>query len=628
MGKARVATGLVAGWAVWCAAVAWAAPTPAQMLSFRPRQEGVDYSTPSPQEESLCKVEPVKWGRQGAGWLLRDPQGRPLRRFYNTRYTGTADDKSKIDVWSYYKDGVEVYREWATKNGDPPDQYRWFNSGGMKWGVDENKDGKIDSWKMISPEEVSQEILQALIKKDFSRLQALMLTEAEMKALELPAAEVTRIRGLQKQAAAKFQNTLMKLSNLSEKTHWLQLQAAAPQCLPADQTGAKQDLIRYPRATLLCETGDKSDWLQIGEMIQVGLAWRIIDAPIPGADEPDVRTGPPGGTDDPELQKLFTELNKLDQEAPRGPETPGPSPEMVRYNLRRADLLEKVIARVKPEEREAWIRQLADCLSAAAQSSPANDKTAYQRLLRLEEQIVGSLPAGSALAAYVTYREMQADYAAKIMTGPFDKVQQEWLDRLAKFVQTYPRADDTPDALLQLGWVSEMIGKETEAKNWYQQLAQGFPDKPMAAKARGALKRLDLEGKELELEGPVLGGSGSFNVNRLRGKLVVVYYWASWNSQCVGDFAKLKLLLDSHSKELELVCVNVDSTAEEALALLKKTQAPGTHLFTPGGLEGKLATDYGIMVLPNLFLVGKDGKVVSRTVQVNGLEEEVKKLLK
>jgi hypothetical protein len=33
-------------------------------------------------------------------------------------------------------------------------------------------------------------------------------------------------------------------------------------------------------------------------------------------------------------------------------------------------------------------------------------------------------------------------------------------------------------------------------------------------------------------------------------------------------------------------------------------------------------------VLPTMFLVGKDGKVVSRTLQMNNLEDEVKKLLK
>ena len=77
-----------------------------------------------------------------------------------------------------------------------------------------------------------------------------------------------------------------------------------------------------------------------------------------------------------------------------------------------------------------------------------------------------------------------------------------------------------------------------------------------------------------------------------------------------------------------LVCVNLDSSMDEASALLKRTQAPGVHLHTPGGLDSKLATDYGVMVLPNLFLIGKDGNVVSRTVQVGGLEAEIQKILK
>jgi len=111
---------------------------------------------------------------------------------------------------------------------------------------------------------------------------------------------------------------------------------------------------------------------------------------------------------------------------------------------------------------------------------------------------------------------------------------------------------------------------------------------------------------------------------------VIVYYWASWNKdRCIGDFAVLKQLLDTYGSKgsgLELLCVNLDNTAEEANAFLLRSSAPGTHLFQPGGLDSPLATQYGIMVLPNLFLVDKEGKVVSRnTQQVGGLEEEIKK---
>jgi len=82
---------------------------------------------------------------------------------------------------------------------------------------------------------------------------------------------------------------------------------------------------------------------------------------------------------DAELKKLLDQLGELDAHGPKGSEAAGPNPEMVRYTCKRADLLEKIVGRVKADEREPWIRQIADCLGAAAQSSPASDKTAYQR---------------------------------------------------------------------------------------------------------------------------------------------------------------------------------------------------------------------------------------------------------
>ena len=191
---------------------------------------------------------------------------------------------------------------------------------------------------------------------------------------------------------------------------------------------------------------------------------------------------------------------------------------------------------------------------------------------------------------------------------------------------TYPKADDTPDALLQLGMVSEFANKEIEAKNWYQKLATNFADKPVAQKALGAKNRLESEGKVLQLSGPTLAG-GTYDVSQAHGKVVVIYYWASWNNQCVGDFAKLKLLLEANAGKVELVTVNVDTKADEAVEFLRRSPAPGTHLHQDGGLDSPLAVQYGIMVLPNLFLVGKDGKVVSRSIQIGGLEDEIKKLL-
>jgi len=579
---------------------------------------------------AACKVELVKGAnKKGSGWILRGSQGQIVRRFFD------SNDDNKIDVWSYYdKDGNEVYRETDSDFDGRPDQYRWLNAGGMKLGIDDNEDGKIDTWKMISPEEVSQEIVRACVTHDYARLRALMISETEIKALDLPASEASRIRDLQAKAAARFQSVLGQLPNFSDKTQWVHLETQPPRCVPAEPNSGVRDRIQYQRGTVLCDTAGKNDWLQTGPMIQVGMAWRIIDVPGVGADDGPAVTdgkGNPVASADPELQKFIAQLKELDTRLPKGSALQNNGPEMSRYHLQRADLLEQIIAKDAAANREMWIRQLADCLSAASQSSSDDNPVALERLKRLEEQIVRAMP-GSNLAAFVSFRVISADYAAHLnKSKDFNKVQQDWLDTLTKFVQTYPRADDTPDALLQLGMVSEMLGKESEAKKAYELLVQNFPDAPQAVKSRGAVRRLEAEGKVLELTGPMLTSGAAFDIARLRDKIVIVYYWASWNQQSLGDFAKLKLLLDTY-KGVELVCVNLDNTAEEASTFLRRSPAPGVHLFqgngAASGLESPLATQYGIMVLPNLFLVGRDGKVVNRTVQINGLEDEVKKLVK
>src|SRR5260370_17874910 len=206
---------------------------------------------------------------------------------------------------------------------------------------------------------------------------------------------------------------------------------------------------------------------------------------------------------------------------------------------------------------------------------------------------------------------MQADFALRPSKGADSaKTQEQLLQRLAKFVEDYPQGEDTPDALIQLGMVSELMGKETEAKNWYKQLVKNHPDKKaFVDKAEGALRRFDLEGKPLELTAPMSNGS-RFDISNLHGKVVVVYYWDRSNQQSIGDFARLRELLRVYGgKGLELVCINLDNSPPLAGANLENP--PGTPIAPAGGLETPLANPYGILVLPTIFFIRQYSKVLS-----------------
>src|SRR5262249_26580031 len=154
---------------------------------------------------------------------------------------------------------------------------------------------------------------QGILKQDYSRIQALMISDADMEALGMDATEATQLREKQKQAYAKFQATVAKLTNLNEKTRWLHLETAAPQCTPVEAATAKADVIRCPGATLLCETNGKHDWIQLGQLVKLGLAWRLTDAPGAG----DEGGNPVVTAVDPALQGLLDQLRDHDAKAPK-----------------------------------------------------------------------------------------------------------------------------------------------------------------------------------------------------------------------------------------------------------------------------------------------------------------------
>src|SRR5689334_11264933 len=352
----RLAAGCLIAWGG--AAAAWAAPPVQQMLAYHPRQDNVPITTPSEAEVGACKVELVNGPGAASSWVLRDGRGLTLRKF-----TASRGPKADIDVWSYYQDGQETYREVDTNGNKKPDQFRWLGAGGMRWGVDVNEDGQIDGWTQISAEEVSQEILRAVATKNIARLQALVLSEKELKMLELPAAESGRIRESIARIPARFQETMTKLPQITETAKWQHLETPAPQCVPADAVGGKYDIIRYRTGTILYEANGKHDWLQTGEMIQVGRAWRVVGGPAPGHAAPDIQGSGPGG----ETVELSAEIKPLVeklQEIDKGAASLTPGAATVKYNLDRAAVLEQIAARVKGDQAEQWLRQVADCYSA------------------------------------------------------------------------------------------------------------------------------------------------------------------------------------------------------------------------------------------------------------------------
>ena len=612
------------------ASAALAAPSPEAALALKPVQPGVPYQQVAEADVAECRVEDLKengW----TGWVVETADGVRLRRFADTN-----GDK-KIDLWCYYDQGVEVYRDVDSDFNGKADQYRWLGTAGTRWGVDRNENGKIDVWQQISAEEVSAEVIAALANQDSARFRRLLATAEELKSIGLGPTTLQRIAGKSDRAAEGFAAMAKEQTEVGPTARWVQFASPTPGIVPAGTEQSTKDLKVYENAVAMFETGDEASavggQVLIGTMIQVGDAWRLIDLPEV-VDETRAMTQmagnffTPGGVSvssaraalGEETQELVTNLEKIDRQLASTTK----ASDQADLNRRRVDVVERLIATSSSgAERETWMRQLVDTVSVAVQSGTYPDGIA--RLRRFSEQ----LPAGEeSLKAYVRYQIISTEYVGKqVPDADFAKVQEWYLNELTDFIEQYPKSPEAGQALLQLALSKEFEEKQADALEFYTRVTKSFAGTDMSEKAAGAIRRLESKGRSLAFRGRTIQGE-PFDLARLQGKPVVIHYWATWCEACKQDMKMLRQLQAKYqSAGLQIVGVNVDSTRNQAVAYLQANSAPWTHLYEDGGLESSgLSKQLGVQTLPMMLLIDADGRVISNNIYAANLDAELAKL--
>ena len=605
------------------------APKVEEILARKPVHPSAVVSTPAGPELAGCRVEVVPYAAPATGYKLLDGQGRLVRQFIDR--TG----RGKPDIAYFYLNGADAYRE-VDAIGSDPRTFRWLGANGGRFGADRDGDGSVDVWYDISPAEASQELFAAIQSKDAKRFQALLVTPEELKSLKLPDSEVAKISARVAGAPKKFQDAIIAMP-MAPTARWLHAEMGLPNVVPGDSLRGAADLVKLPTVTVLYESGpNKADLFQVGDMVQVGRAWKLIDGPTAGAAT-GATDGAVGVTVPAEVQGVIKEM-----EAVPLPANPA---DAARYHLARAALMEKIVAATQGEQQQPWLKQTVDSYAAAAESS-GPDSPAITRLRQLTGPIEKDAP--KSVASYAAFRLLAAEYTVKMTAAAQDpataaeksnEVQKWWRESLESYVTRYPAGEDAAEAMMRLAVAHEFAGKDGEdaAKKWYDKLAASFPSDYRAAKAAGAVKRLQSEGQALTLPPSSTLDGKPFDVGQLAGKPVVVFYYANWSTDPAAEGRlqdDLKKLAEATkplaAKGLTLVTISLDETKERATAAVQAAQLPGVHLHAPGGLDrSPLAVAYGVQMVPHLMLVGKDGKVTNRGAQISpALKDELEKLAK
>jgi thiol-disulfide isomerase/thioredoxin len=137
-----------------------------------------------------------------------------------------------------------------------------------------------------------------------------------------------------------------------------------------------------------------------------------------------------------------------------------------------------------------------------------------------------------------------------------------------------------------------------------------------------------LEKKPLVLTGVLRDGT-MFTSADMKGKVILVDFWASWCGPCKAELPRVKkMYADYHEKGLEVIGVSCDYKLEDLNKfLVKNPDMPWPQMFDenkPGWHA--LTKQFGITGIPTMFLIDKNGICRSVTARAT-FEEEIPKLL-
>jgi thiol-disulfide isomerase/thioredoxin len=104
----------------------------------------------------------------------------------------------------------------------------------------------------------------------------------------------------------------------------------------------------------------------------------------------------------------------------------------------------------------------------------------------------------------------------------------------------------------------------------------------------------------------------SFSLRTLRGKYVIIDFWASWCGPCRASFPHLKSMYEKYkSNGLEVLSISVDEDKNNWRKAMEEERLPWTQL-----LDNKKVAErgFGVTGIPAMFLLGPDGKVLEKQV--------------
>jgi len=247
----------------------------------------------------------------------------------------------------------------------------------------------------------------------------------------------------------------------------------------------------------------------------------------------------------------------------------------------------------------------------------------------LARKIVADAPKGSDFAAQADLFLAMQDFEkmfkdakkAEDLKDLWHKNAEGIRKRVETYLTAYPKFRLGADVAGQLARLAEQVDDPKTHRLIVDTVARNLPDHPLAKVA----KREQAVGKEFAFEYLPVGGQKRTSLKELRGKVVVLDFWATWCGPCKAEIPAMKKLYEEYGKKgLEIIGVSLDEKEAALTGYVKDKGVPWPQVV--GKDAQALADEWGVEAIPAVFVIDRQGRL--RSLNARGkLEKLVPELL-
>lgn len=150
-----------------------------------------------------------------------------------------------------------------------------------------------------------------------------------------------------------------------------------------------------------------------------------------------------------------------------------------------------------------------------------------------------------------------------------------------------------------------------------------FIDKTIASSAFGQIGTMLPDFTQNDVNGK------PFTLSSLKGKYVLVDFWASWCGPCRAENPNVVKAFNKYkSKNFTVLGVSLDQDKAKWLEAIKKDGLTWNHVSDLKYWNNAVATQFGIQSIPASFLIDQTGKIVARDLRGADLDKFLETNLK